>query len=410
MFWLLAIALTLTVALAILWPFWRAHSAAAEPAAAYDLRVYRDQLAEVERDLARGIIADADAERLRVEIGRKVLDADRQLQQDSATPKARNRHAIVAGLALILLIGAGWGLYARIGTPDEPDMSLKSRIAAAEARYAARPSQAEAEARNAESNPVPRPEPDPEFAQLMTQLRDAVARNPDDPQGLALLARNEARLGNALAAKEAQTHLIEVRGDSASAEDHAFLAGVMTEAAGGLITAEAEAEIGRALALDPGNVQARYMVGLLQAQNGRPDRAFPVWAALLEDTPPDSPWNLAIRDVIEDLAWLAGQPNYRPPGVDAMPAPDAGAMAAAADMSPEERQDFIRSMVGQLEARLANEGGGPEEWARLISSLGVLGETDHAREIYTEAQGRFTDQPDALAAIEAAARQAGVAQ
>ena len=251
MFWLLAIALTLTVALAILWPFWRAHSAAAEPAAAYDLRVYRDQLAEVERDLARGIIADADAERLRVEIGRKVLDADRQLQQDSATPKARNRHAIVAGLALILLIGAGWGLYARIGTPDEPDMGLKSRIAAAEARYAARPSQAEAEARNAESNPVPRPEPDPEFAKLMTQLRDAVTRNPDDPQGLALLARNEARLGNALAAKEAQTHLIEVRGDSASAEDHAFLAGVMTEAAGGLITAEAEAEIGRALALDP---------------------------------------------------------------------------------------------------------------------------------------------------------------
>lgn len=114
--------------------------------------------------------------------------------------------------------------------------------------------------------------------------------------------------------------------------------------------------------------------------------------------------------MIEDLAWLAGQPDYRPPGADAMPAPDAGAMAAAADMSPEERQDFIRSMVGQLEARLADEGGGPEEWARLISSLGVLGETDHAREIYAEAQGRFTDQPDALAAIEAAARQAGLAQ
>lgn len=57
MFWLFATALTLTVALAILWPFWRAHAGQAEPAAAYDLRVYRDQLAEVDRDLARGIIA-----------------------------------------------------------------------------------------------------------------------------------------------------------------------------------------------------------------------------------------------------------------------------------------------------------------------------------------------------------------
>ena len=51
MFWLFAAALTLTVALAILAPFWRARPGAAEPAAAYDLRVYRDQLAEIDRDL-----------------------------------------------------------------------------------------------------------------------------------------------------------------------------------------------------------------------------------------------------------------------------------------------------------------------------------------------------------------------
>ena len=56
MFWLFAAALTLTVALAILMPFWRARPDGAEPAAAYDLRVYRDQLAEIDRDLARGII------------------------------------------------------------------------------------------------------------------------------------------------------------------------------------------------------------------------------------------------------------------------------------------------------------------------------------------------------------------
>lgn len=413
MFWLFAAALTLIVALAILWPFWRARPGAAEPAAAYDLRVYRDQLAEIDRDLARGIIDPADAERLRTEIGRKVLGADRELTRETATSTITARHGVIAALVLVLLIGAGTALYLRIGAPDQPDMALSSRIASAEARYAARPTQAEAEARAA-GNPAPAmPQPDPQFMVLIEQLRATVLKNPDDPQGLMLLARNEARLGNAMAAKNAQLHLIEVKGDTASGEDHAFLAGLMTEAAGGIITPEAEQQIATALRLDPANAQARYMTGLLQAQNGRPDRAFPVWAALLEDTPADSPWNVAIRQVIGDMAWLAGEPNYQPPaagGAPAMPAPDADQVAAAADMTPEDRAAFIRSMVDQLESRLATEGGSAEEWARLISSLVVAGDAPHAREVYAEARSRFADTPDALATIDAAAQQSGIAE
>ena len=100
MFWLFAFALTLTVALAILRPFWRARPATAEPAASYDLRVYRDQLTEVDRDLARGIITPAEAERLRVEIGRKVLEADRTLSRDSTAPGVMQRHAVIASIVL----------------------------------------------------------------------------------------------------------------------------------------------------------------------------------------------------------------------------------------------------------------------------------------------------------------------
>lgn len=408
MFWLFAIALTLTVALAILRPFWRAQAEAAQSAASYDLRVYRDQLTEVDRDLARGIIAPAEAERLRIEIGRKVLDADRSLTRDAAAPRSGPRHGVIASVLLVALIGAGALLYARIGAPFAPDMALQSRIDAAEARYAARPSQAEAEALHAERNPRPAPAPDADFADLMDRLREAVATRPDDLRGLALLAQNEARLGNSVAAKTAQAHLIEVKGGAATAEDYATLAGFMTEAAGGLITPEAEAEIARALGLDPANPQARYMAGLLQAQNGRPDRAFPVWAALLEDSPPDSPWYKAIEQVIEDMAWLAGQPGYRLPNAAPQPGPDAAAVAAAADMSPEDRQAFIRSMVNQLESRLATEGGSPEEWVQLITALGVLGERDHAAKIHAEARGIFANMPDALTAVDEAAKNAGL--
>ena len=71
MFWILAAALTAIVALAILAPIRRGRAdGRAEPAAAYDLRVYRDQLSEVENDLERGVIQPEDAQRLRAEIGR----------------------------------------------------------------------------------------------------------------------------------------------------------------------------------------------------------------------------------------------------------------------------------------------------------------------------------------------------
>lgn len=93
-----------------------------------------------------------------------------------------------------------------------------------------------------------------------------------------------------------------------------------------------------------------------------------------------------------------------------MPGPDADAMAAAADMTPEDRAAFVRSMVDQLQDRLATEGGSAEEWARLISALGVLGDTEQAGAIHAEAQARFADQPGALALIDAAAAEAGLGE
>ncbi|HIC67090.1 MAG TPA: c-type cytochrome biogenesis protein CcmI, partial [Paracoccus sp.] len=68
MFWIFSAALTLLVAAAIFLPIWRARDGArAESSATYDLRVYRDQLREVDRDLERGVIAPEDAQRLHTE-------------------------------------------------------------------------------------------------------------------------------------------------------------------------------------------------------------------------------------------------------------------------------------------------------------------------------------------------------
>ncbi|MFC0199503.1 c-type cytochrome biogenesis protein CcmI [Paracoccus rhizosphaerae] len=401
MFWIFAGGLTAIVAFAILSPVWRARGRA-EPAAAYDLRVYRDQLREVDRDLDRGVIRADDADRLRAEIGRKVLDADRRLSQGGHGTAAGR--PLAAGLLMALLIAAAAALYLREGVPGAPDMPLQARVAAADAAYRDRPTQAEAEA----AAPL-RPEPDlsgvdPEYLDMIKQLRAAVARTPEDPQGLQLLATHEMRLGNLPAARDAQERLVRVAGDDATAAQLMQLATLMIEAAGGLVTPEAESVLAKALAKDPDQPQARYLQGVLLIQSGRPDRAFPIWRRLLEEGPETAPWIPSIRAAIADLAWLAGDADYTPP---ALPGPDADAMAAADDMSAEDRQQMIEGMVAGLQQRLASEGGSPAEWARLVDALGVLGRTDQARAIVEEARARFPE-PDAFAPIQEAARAAGL--
>ncbi|MDO5528184.1 MAG: c-type cytochrome biogenesis protein CcmI [Paracoccus sp. (in: a-proteobacteria)] len=413
LFWITLAAMTAIVAIAITAPFWRTRETEIEPVAAYDLRVYRDQLAEVDRDVARGIITEADAERARVELGRKVLDADRRLAREAAPAAPRlGRHGLAALSLLAVSLGAAGWIYLAEGRPDLNDKPLGARYAAAQAQYDARPSQAEAEARAAAMPRGPAPEADPDYLRLIEQLRSAVEANPDDPEGLRLLAFHEARLGNVVDARAAQAHLVATGGDAVSGADHAMLAVLMLDAAGGVLTQEAEREVALALRREPQNPQARYMAGLLHAQNGRPDRAFPIWAQLLAEGPAEAPWNRDIRAVIEDVAWLAGRPDYTPPAeagaAAGAPGPDAAMIAAAEQMSPEERQAMIGGMVAQLEQRLASQGGTADEWARLISSHAMLGNTDHANAILSEARERFAASPESLAALNAAAASAGL--
>lgn len=79
-------------------------------------------------------------------------------------------------------------------------------------------------------------------------------------------------------------------------------------------------------------------------------------------------------------------------------------------MTPQERQEFIRGMVAQLEDRLATDGGSPEEWGRLISSLVVVGQEERAKNIWAEAQSTFAASPEALAMLRAVAENAGLGE
>jgi cytochrome c-type biogenesis protein CcmH len=284
---------------------------------------------------------------------------------------------------------------------------MAARLEMAETLYRQRPKQAEAEAAVPKAAPV---QADADFLALMDKLRAALKTRPDDIEGHRLLARNEALLGNFGAAIAAQQTVIALQGDAATADDHAALAEAMILAAGGYVSPEAEVELTAALQRDPLDGTATYYAGVMFAQLGRPDRAFGLWAPLLDRSQPGDPWVAPIRAEIEMLAMEAGETRYQLPPLPADKEPSAGDVAAAADMTPEDRQAMIEGMVGQLSERLASEGGPAEDWAKLIGAYGVLGQTDRAREIWTEAQTRFAGREPELATIRAAAERAGVTE
>lgn len=407
-FWITAGAMVLAVTALLVAALLRGRVDGA-PVAAYDLQVYRDQLAEVDRDLGRGVIGAEDAARLRTEVSRRVLDADRAMkaaQTGDAGPGA-GRAAIALTVA-ITVIGTIAG-YWQLGAPGYPDMPLQARIAMAEEARLTRPTQAEQEAK---VPATPRTDADPNLLALMDKLRVAVAGRPDDLRGQELLARNEAGLGNYIAAYRAQAQVITIKADAATADDFATLAELQILAASGYVSPEAEKALTEALRRDAKNGLAQYYSGLMLAQIGRPDTAFQIWRGLLENSSVQDPWFAPLQAQIAGLASFAGV-HYTPPGASTapmMPGPGEADMAAAADMSDADRQAMIEGMVGKLSSRLATEGGSAQEWARLIGAYGVLKKPEEAKAAWAKAQTTFANSPDDLATVRAAAEAAGVVE
>lgn len=308
------------------------------------------------------------------------------------------RALVLAAIGLAML--AALGLYRVLGAPGYPDLPLATRIALIEAARADRPTQAEAEA--AQPN-ITREDENPRRAAMVEELRAAVDANPGAAEELSLLAMEEARLGNFIAARIAQERLIAVLGDAANAGHYMDLAEIQFLAAGGYVSPETEDLLQEVLRRAPGNGGAQYYTGLMFARQGRPDLAYPIWRALLADSEPGDLWIGPIRAQIEAVAALAGQPVsvedlVQPPDQD-LPGPTAAEIAAATAQGPDAEETALETMAAGLAERLANLGGPPEDWAQLISAYLTLERPGSARSVYDRALIVFAGSDAALTLI-----------
>lgn len=388
-FYIVISGIAALVALALARPLVTGRNAA-ENRDAQNAQLFRAQLEEIERDLARGTISATEAEGARIEISRRLLAADQKAgRAEGPAPAPRRRSGLVAGLALIGTPALAMLVYFSTGAPGMQDQPLAQRSAALAAASSAhsRPDQATAEA--AMEDRIRRPEaPDPRYVEMVAQLEDVVGNRPDDIRGHQLLANALMNLGRYAEAWREYARVIELSGGAADAETHAAMAEGMILATGGYVSPAAEEALARALERDPNLPIARYYNALALHQAGRADEAITIWEALREESPEDAPY-LPWLDRM--LAVARGETEEAAP----QPGPGSAEIAAAEELSPEERMAMIEGMVSQLETRLADQGGSVEEWVRLINAYMQLDRPEEAARIYQDARTAFRGQTEA---------------
>jgi len=101
---------------------------------------------------------------------------------------------------------------------------------------------------------------------------------------------------------------------------------------------------------------------------------------MLGQLAPDSPWRNAVQQALAEAGEPAGTPAN---------GPDAQQAEAAQQMSPQDRQAMIETMVAGLDDKLKQNPRDEEGWMRLIRSYVVLGKADQARDALGRAVAAF---------------------
>jgi cytochrome c-type biogenesis protein CcmH len=358
MVWFVLAGMAALAVLAALWPLLRPSPAAKADPAANEAAFYKAQLEEIRRDVERGLLPQGEAESARAEAARRLIAAS---DASEAPPPARRTRLAAAALIAVGLPAVAFSLYAQLGQPMLPDEPLASRKVAPQSNGGIEAAVAAVEAR------------------LVT--------NPDDGKGWAVIAPVYMRLERYAEAAHAYAEALRLLGEEPLRR--AAYGEALVAAAGGVVTDDARQAFDRALTDQPGQPQARYYLALAAEQDGKKADAIKDYQSLLADSAPDARWRSMVN---AHLAALTGAPA---------PATDAAAI-------PEAQRPMIEGMVSKLATRLASNGGGVDEWSRLIRAYTVLHEADKAKAALVDAHKALASDAGAVASLDALARNLGL--
>jgi cytochrome c-type biogenesis protein CcmH len=379
--WLIILALTGAASAYLAWPLLRPRpSTVAVESGAGIREVYKDQLTEIEADLARGLIGVEEAAAARLELARRLLaqaDDPAPTPVSASAPSPQLLAGIAAAVPILALV-----LYAALGAPSQPG----------------RPTEA------AKVLDMRTPKPSgPDIDELVAKVEARLRSNPEDGRGWDVIAPVYLKSRRYDEAEAAFARAIEMLGETSKR-----LLGLAESAVrkkDGQISDEARAVFEKVVKAEPSNLEARFWLALAHEQRGSFKQAADDYRALLSAAPPDAPWRAT---VMERLAAVAGAAPSTSDTAIAPKGPTASEVAAAGDMTPEARQQMIGGMVAGLHARLKVNGRDAGGWQRLLRAYGVMGDLPKAKEALAEARRALAEDKVGLGAVDEVAREMGL--
>jgi cytochrome c-type biogenesis protein CcmH len=269
-FWLIGAALAAGVLAWLLRPLLSRQAAGPVSSQAANVSIYRDQLRELDSDLAAGTLAQADYDRSRAELEARLLEDVRAPDAAAHRPAGRRAALAVGGLVPVMALG----VYVLVGNPGALER---------EQQHAAT------------------------LAQLDTMIGRLAARlreNPDDPEGWKLLGRAYGALGRFDQAADAYA-----KAAARAPRDAQLLvdfADALAMARGQRFEGEPEKLIQRALEIEPNNLKGLALAGSVAFERKDYAQAAAYWQRMLPLVPAESQDARMIQQNVREARQLAG--------------------------------------------------------------------------------------------------------
>lgn len=314
-FLLLALVLTLVV-LAVLWRvLWQATRPVAQSQEREQVlshvAVYREQLAELERELAQGSLDQAGFDLSHQELTQRLLEDAPPSQSSAAPTPATNKRPklLLAGMAVLIPLMA-FSAYFLVGTPMALDPQLSAQAHGDEQLTPER------------------------LASMADQLAERLQNEPNNAEGWVMLGRIQRALARYDEADLAlQKSLALARNDDVMIER----AEVLAQKNNGNFKGEPWAIINAVLKVDPTHGNALLLAGSAAFSEGRFKEALAYWERVKASLPPASPDAAALAEAIDQARERLGMPPLSPATNMANPPASAGVLTAKPASDGTER-------------------------------------------------------------------------
>ena len=381
-FWGIAGVLTLICVILLIWPLLK-QSTGRDNSTDYNMKVYEDQLSEVDRDFELGRVNSKELASIKTEIQRRIL-AENDTTKKYEEPKQFSPSTYIVFTLIISFAIPSFtiGIYANFGSPALPDIPFSQRTDLTAPNAVTKTSTQEKKPNEEHSG----------IDDMIANLKEKLRVKPDNIQNWELLGR---------------TLLIKKQYDEAAAslrqavsiftnnpELRATYAEALVLAAKGRISREALKQFKLVSKSTPKDPRVRYYLGLADYQQSKIKEALARWNGLFKDTPNNAPWRNLLETRIKQASRDLGiepdktneqlvanaetnSPNQNITGPSILKngfrGPTSEDIRAAQTLSKNDRQAMINNMVQGLAEKLKDNPDNIDGWLRLSRSYKVLG-------------------------------------